>query len=67
MPIKCPHCNSPIELEIVVNPKKPSETILFITRKEYSDEISKPVAKREFNILDYDSEKDRFRVTRRIK
>lgn len=63
MPIKCPYCTNSIELEIIVNPK--SQETLFITRKEYVEEGLKLEDEKQYIILGYDSNKDKFRVVKR--
>lgn len=60
MSIECPHCNGVIELEVTISPKKSER--FYITRKEYSVDQYKAIYNRKYTILEYDSEKDRFRV-----
>jgi len=61
MPVKCPHCGNSLEITII---SKPQET-LFITRKEYSEESLRE--DKVYDIIEYDPEKDGYKVTRRKK
>lgn len=66
MPIKCPHCNEVIELEIIINPRKAGEESIFhITRQEYSIEQARSAEDKMYIVLGYEADKDRFRVVRR--
>lgn len=66
MEIVCPHCNETIECEVQIAKEK-NITILYLTRKEYSLDLVKPKEDREYEILGYEADKDRFKAVRRKK
>ncbi len=59
MKIICPNCNCELNLNISLEMEQKR---IYMTRLEMAEEEIKPLKERQWNIVGYDADKDRFRV-----